>query len=372
MKSLRRAVLVCGTVALAALAVAGTAGAAGALTQAERAPAAPVGANFGPVAASFLSPASGFVLGGANCVPRKPPCRARLAATTTGGAHWRFAGAPNVQLGTAVSEVLFANGRDGWLYGPQLWSTHDGGARWRSLSLGGSVVNMAAAAGRVYAVVQLDHVAGTPWELFSSPAGRDAWTRVGKFTSGLNPEGGPGAGLAVSGRAAWFGSNSVLWATADGVRWHRIPFQCPGTKFGLADIAASSSADVAFLCVAPPIGLGGSRNEVLTSANGGRTVHLTAGGSAAGGGFWLAVPPGRANVISAGGSLNLTILSRSVNGGKTWENFTLPASDGGDQPLNSLAFASRTVEWVVVAGILAPGDLLRTSNTGATWHKVSF
>jgi hypothetical protein len=370
-KSLRRAVLVFGTAALAALTVVGTAGAAGALSQAELAPAAPVGASFNPVAASFLSPASGFVLGGVTCVELKPPCRARLAATATGGAHWRFAGAPNVQLGSAVSEVLFANGRDGWLYGPRLWSTHDGGARWRSLSLGGSVVNMAASAGRVYAVVQLDHVAGTPWELFTSPAGRDAWTRVGKFTSGPNPNAGPGAGLAVSGRAAWFGSTSVLWATADGVHWHRIPFQCPGANFGLFDIAASSPSDVVFLCVGPPIGLGGARYKVLTSANGGRTVHLTAG-TGGGGGFWLAVPPGRANVISAGSSLNVTSLFRSVNAGKTWNNFTVPASDGGDQPLSSLAFASRTVEWVVVVGEFAPGALLRTSNTGATWHKVSF
>jgi hypothetical protein len=371
-KALRRAVLVFGTAALAALTVASPAGATPAITQANQAPAAAVGASFSPVAASFLSPTSGFVLGGVKCVELRPPCSARLAATTTGGAHWRFVGAPDVQLGTAVSEVLFASGRDGWLYGPELWSTHDGGARWRSLSLGGSVVNMAASAGRVYAVVQQDHAAGTPWELFTSPAGRDAWTRIGKITSGPNPEAGPGAGLAVSGRAAWFGSNSNLWAAADGVHWRRIPFRCPGKTFGLFDIAAASSSDVVFLCVGPGIGQGGFRNEVLTSANAGRTVHLAAGGPGGGNQFWLAEPPGRARVISGGGSLNNSVLSRSVNGGKTWENFIVPASDGGPQPLNSLSYVSRTVGWVVVSGIFAPGDLLRTSNAGGTWQKVSF
>ena len=93
---------------------------------------------------------------------------------------------------------------------------------------------MAAAAGNVYAVVSPDPFDGKPQELYRSPAGQDAWARVGTMT------GDPFASLAVSGKAAWFGTSTHLWATADGVRWHKYPFRCPGTGYGLSGIAAAS------------------------------------------------------------------------------------------------------------------------------------
>jgi len=126
---------------------------------------------------------------------------------------------------------VFASRRNGWLYGPGLWATHDGGGRWRRIvlggnvipSLGGGVVAMAAAAGDVYAVVSPDPFHGKPQELYRSPAGQDAWARVGTMT------GDPFASLAVSGKAAWFGTSTHVWTTADGVRWHKYPFRCAGT-----------------------------------------------------------------------------------------------------------------------------------------------
>jgi hypothetical protein len=101
-------------------------------------------ADFGPASASFLSAATGYVLGGLGCRIQRA-CTARLVATADGGAHWHFLKAPVVRLfnsaagtrgqGSRVSSVVFASRRDGWLYGPGLWSTRDGGARWRRISL---------------------------------------------------------------------------------------------------------------------------------------------------------------------------------------------------------------------------------------------
>jgi hypothetical protein len=53
-----------------------------------------------------------------------------------------------------------------------------------------------ASAGTVYAVVRQ----GTDDELSSSPADRDAWARAGTMT---------GSNLAVSGKAAWFGTSTA-------------------------------------------------------------------------------------------------------------------------------------------------------------------
>jgi hypothetical protein len=243
-------------------------------------------ARFQPVSASFKSSARGFVLGAVGC-RQVQACRARLVATTDSGARWRFISAPDVRLfnpagntltqASRVGDVVFASQRIGYLYGPGLWETRDGGATWRRISLagdiapalGGGVVSMAAFAGTVYAVVAPDPFHGKPAELYSSPAGRDAWARVGKLTGGPSV-----ASLAVSGKAAWFGTAAGLWATADGVHWQQDPNPCPASDAGgLGSIAAASASRVVFSCLGDGA-TGHERKDVLSSSDGGKTVHL--------------------------------------------------------------------------------------------------
>ena len=193
--------------------------------------AAPAGAavpaGFRPSSASFYAPAAGVVLGGVGCLPARP-CPARLVATTDGGARWRFLDAP----AAPVTVVMFASPHDGWLYGQTgqygervagLWATDDGGGHWRELSLGGGVIeSMAASAGIAYAVVSPP--GGLADELFASPAGRNAWARVGDLSVSTDT----GSALAVSGRSAWFGGGTSLWATADGIRLAPVRPALPG------------------------------------------------------------------------------------------------------------------------------------------------
>jgi hypothetical protein len=333
---------------------------------------AAVPTGFQPASASSLTPASGFVLGGVGC--KQLPCTARLVATTDGGARWHFVKAPAVRIADGfsakgVSSVMFASARNGWLYGPELRATHDGGAHWRKLSLGGAIEQMAAAAGKVYAVVSRP---GGSSELVASPAGRNDWVRVRHFT---------GDTLAVSGRAAWFAvadpdpgrsRTTRLWATADGVHWHRHTLRCPGVDLGLTSIAAASRSDVVFLCTGN--GAAGSvQKEVLTSSNGGKTIHLAGPAPAEGDPMGIAVPPSRANVITLAAASGASFLDRSANGGKTWVAKTVSGSAGGPF-LSSLSYVSRTVGWVVLGepGLGGPDRLLRTTNAGITWHNVGF
>jgi hypothetical protein len=118
-----------------------------------------------------------------------------------------------------------------------------------------------------------------------------------------------------------------------------------------------------------------THKEVLRSANGGRTEHLTGhapvGGDTNGG---IAVPPHRSKVITiAAVTPGPDYLYRSANGGKTWAGIVVPGTSGGVS-LSSLCYVSRTVGWVVAGG---PGEgsrsrLLRTSDAGRSWHQVSF
>lgn len=66
----------------------------------------------------------------------------------------------------------------------------------------------------------------------------------------------------------------------------------------------------------------------------------------------------------------LDYLYRSANGGKTWAQITVPGTEGGS-PLGSLSYISRTVGFVVAGGPSSQ-KLLRTTDAGATWHKISF
>jgi len=344
--------------------------------------AAAVPASFQPASASFFSARSGYVLGGMGCRPGRAGrpgrgCRAWLAVTIDGGRRWHFAGAPDVRVGGAVSSVVFASAADGWLYGPGLRYTRDGGTRWRTVSLGGAVEQVAASAGRVYAVVAPP--GGKPEELFASPEGRDAWARAGHFTAAR-------AILAVSGRAAWlasastFGTSSThVWATADGARWHRYPLRCPDSghgrgkiTYGLSGMAAASAAHVAFLC-SGGAGLGSVQKEVLTSSDGGQTVHLAGRAPFAGDPVGIALPPGRPQVITLAANSGASFLDRSADGGKTWTRMQVPGTGGGPG-LSCLSYPSPAVGWVVVGN---PGDgsenwLQRTSDAGRTWHKISF
>ena len=326
---------------------------------------ATVPAGFRPSSASFYAPASGVVLGGVGCLPAKP-CTARLVATTDGGARWRFLNAPDAP----VTVVMFASSQDGWLYGQTgqygervggLWATHDGGGHWRELSLGGGVIeSMAASAGIAYAVVSPP--GGSTDELFASPAGRNAWARVGDFSVSTYT----GNALAVSGRSAWFGGGTSLWATADGIHWHRYALRCPagysGNAGGLAGIAAASASHLWLVCVTSP-GAGSQGKDLLLSVNGGRTTRLVetipVGGEVAG----FAAPPGRPEVITLATEFTL---DRSANGGKTW---TRVFPDAGGTSWSPVSYLSPNVGWAVA---VQPGLLLRTTDAGATWHKVSF
>jgi photosystem II stability/assembly factor-like uncharacterized protein len=357
-----------------------------ALAAAPAAPGGPAGrgaavpAGFQPAAASFRSPASGVVLGGVACKGLVrgvwSRCAARLVATADGGVRWHFLTAPGARLvrllstsrGAAVSSVVFASRRNGWLYGPGLWSTHDGGAHWRRVSLGKAIVAMAAASGTVYAVARPAGYlsSGGPSELFASPAGQDAWAPVRSVPVSRAP-----ASLAVSGRAAWFASSTHLRATADGVHWHRYPFRCPVTH-DLANITAASRTHVLFLCTGN--GAAGSSDKVvLSSASGGRAVHLAGRAPSGGSGAIIAVPPHRAKVITLAAESGASFLDRSADGGRTWTQMTVPGSAGGPL-LSSLSYVSRKTGWAVLGepGQGSQNRLLRTSDAGRTWHQASF
>jgi hypothetical protein len=348
------------------------------------APAVP--GSFQPAAASFVSPAWGVVLGGAGCTASRA-CRARLAVTADGGAHWSVMRAPAVWLGGGssppqVSQVVFAGRADGWLYGPfsdHIWVTRNGGASWRQITLPGNVQAMAVAGTAVYAVTGKEYaVAGN--RLYRSPLGRNAWRPASPW-----PQSGPMTGgsiLAVSGHSVWFGSSTYVWTTADGVHWARYPFRCSGLAdtqpYMLAGISAASPRDVAFLCVATP-GTYGDVTKVLVSVNGARSgwQTLTAAAPPVGDVAAFAVAPGRrlgliSIAVVVPDPASFYRIYRLPGLGHSWTTSVIPGATGG--ALNSLQFMSPAAGSFVMGdpGWGIHGELWRTTDAGQIWHPVRF
>jgi photosystem II stability/assembly factor-like uncharacterized protein len=359
--------------ALSLLCLTGASSAASASPAAQAAHTVPVAAlkvpgNFQPGTASFVSRAWGVVLGGSGCTNGRP-CQAQLAVTADGGAHWSLMRAPAVSL-SQVSQVLFANRADGWLYNPYLsghvWVTHNGGASWREITLPGNVETMAASARTVYAVVGSD--------LYRSPVCRNGWTRVNARTPY-----GPmtGTTLAVAGNSVWFASNTFVWTTADGAHWARYALHSPGTAYGvpygLSGIAAANPRDVAFLWGSAQ-GMYHTVMKVQVSVNGGRTERLTPNappseGDTAG----FAVAPGRFGVLLiAVVTPGQDLIYCSANLGETWTTFGTPGTQGGIL-LSSLQFMSPAAACYVWGdpAVGEGGHLMLTANAGRTWYSVA-
>ena len=87
---------------------------------------------FKPAAASFISPGDGWVLGASGC----SACAA-VRKTADGGRTWTVLPSPRGQLPFEhprpgdVSDIAFADSRNGFLFGPALLVSHDGGRSWK-------------------------------------------------------------------------------------------------------------------------------------------------------------------------------------------------------------------------------------------------
>jgi hypothetical protein len=159
-----------------------------------QAPSGPVPPGFGAESFTAISPHTWWLLGSAPC--SSPPCTSILR--TDNGGH-SFVGTPAPRT-TNVSQLRFGNAADGFAYDSQLWVTHDAGANWHQVRLGGAITEMATANGFAYALVRYGHKGAGRLE--RAPLGSDAWTTL------------PAAGSAYAG--LWAHGHDVLVGSGGG------------------------------------------------------------------------------------------------------------------------------------------------------------
>lgn len=299
------------------------------------------------------------MLGTARCIVGAGRCGA-IVRTTDGGSTFAGIPSPPVSVGD-VTQLRFANPRDGYAFDPQLWQTVDGGERWTKVAPPGEVTELEAADGEAYA---LQCAAGSAncqsMGLLRSPVGSRAWRPV-STSAAL----GVGSQLAVSGAELYvlssLGHGVLVYSADKGKSVSRRVDPCePGLDGSVTPAADGSSA----LWAACPTG---TQAGAWLSINGGTTWHVKAGGfsnalrlTAASASVALAWPSQDVAAAPSGS------LDRTTNGGKTFSVVLSGSSSwaGFSDPSRAYALLASS------QATLGATRLFESNDGGATWHLV--
>lgn len=290
---------------------------------------------------SWVSPTDGWALAAQPCAAGT--C-ARLEHTNDGGRSWEAL--PNPPAGVldatyncaglaCVTGLVFGSPAVGYLYGPGLLMTTDGGQSWR-VQHGPQVETVTAWGGHVYRVAYYHTGCPGPCQpsLEEAPIGSSRWqTLIARLVTPGRSSAAQIVGSGSTLMTALYGSQAgpvsaqavVYRSVDDGASWRRQGDPCSGRGPGgkreeedLLDLAAAPGGFYAGLC-APHVGTG---TFVITSADGGRAWKTDGSVPGLQGYALLAAASPRTIAVStpatSGGGSDTARLLVSTDGGQRW------------------------------------------------------
>jgi hypothetical protein len=356
------------------------------------APGAAVPANFQPTSVTFVGPHLGAVIGqagtpgacagGADCTS--------LAGTDDYGSTWFGVSAPPTVApdgADGVSQLRFLNATQGFAFGPGLWVTQNGGAKWAQVGLpsGVRVTDLETLDGEVFAVWARCTGTGpdfaahcTSFTLESAPASGGRWHAV-RGATGLRS-----GGAASSAALVLAGGTTADPATATG---YLLAPDGTVRSGNLAGAAWTSQGQAGCRPGRPQAGTAQPAGALLTSQSG-RLYLLCTGATASGSGSgqvlhvstdggrtWQALPGvprlGRATSLAAASTGTVVLATTkgieiSLDGGTSWQTALPPAAG----PPGGFGYVGMTD---AEHGVAVPADaslhqIWITLNGGQSWH----
>lgn len=306
-----------------------------------------------------------------------------ISRTNDGGLHWTpLCSVP----GLLIARILFADRRNGWLYGSRLYATHDGGRTWRRMPLHGSQTMVDLSGTSVW---RLDSACGTAinhchFTLLRSVAGSEHWHLASR------PPVAPRIGSSITranAKVAWITGGAsptmnsqrlALVATTDGgTNWQRLPMPCNRTGFGAlyGSLVAYTAVDLWLFCASEP-SAGSQAKSVFRSFDGGHSWRLIARspvfgnssaavGSFSGSGYLNDVAVTSPN--DAWVALGRGTLIHSGDGGRTWHQaIPIQRADPGGGGVGPIQFVDPRHGWL----LSFPSLLFRTIDGGQQWQAM--
>jgi photosystem II stability/assembly factor-like uncharacterized protein len=336
--------------------------------------AVPVPAGFQPISATFVSATVGWVLGSVPCDATRCPA---IVHTTDGGATWARIAAPKTTVGrspvdetsTGISAIRFANAKDGWVFGPQLWATHDGGAKWAHVSIGGlpkdsPVRGLEAARGSVHAVV---YDGGQDFRIASAKVATNTWTLASvRVPVGAGPD--PRPQLVLSGTGGWVLENDRTVVSGAQLRngswvtWKPVCLDVVGP----AVLAASSATNLVAAC---DVGaLSDAKGDHLFASHDAGASFAEVGAATPLGAAAVIATPGVTTIVIGGTVDAGSELFASYDGGQTWSGVLPPAA----ATFADLGFTTPTQGIVIQTEQSGTSRMLMSHDAGKTWTPVAF
>jgi photosystem II stability/assembly factor-like uncharacterized protein len=331
----------------------------------------PAPAHFSPIDFSFIGASFGWSLG-QTC--GDTTCTAHLARTTDAGHSWHALPDPGMSTSEdaqpAVKAIRFGNQEHGWLYGPGLWSTHDGGRSWKRLKLGGGdVVALEELDKTAWAVVQLCTGSGAcGLSFWAAPMGSDTFVRRSYIPAAEDVRMEwqlVRAGSSSGWLSGWGNGGSKLLRTTDGGKtWAVIANPCAGTGNASYEQRLTRYDNQHLWVVCGSDAASGSQKKVLFRTSDAGT-HW---GNRNDGPFRGIL----ADLFALGATQTALMatshsgLLRTTDGGVTWKVVADDCCDYGFGKIESIDF---THVWAIGFGANA---IFYSADRGRTWGKFAF
>ena len=341
---------------------------------------------------TWVSDQHGWALAAAPCGRGLCP---RLATTTDGGRSWTELPAPPGRVagpdGSAdcvrvacVSQVRFATATVGYLFGPALFQTSDGGRSWRRVP-GRPVEALEPSAGTVVRV-EYDHT-GCPGPcdrtVQEATAGSAAWHTMLRIPAAAAAD-GVAAQLVRQGTSVIYipvyghvaggagQAHTVIFRSTDGgTTWQRLADPCGGTGLDEHDTSGLAAAPGGFAAVLCPPRSGTGTTFVRTSADNGSSW-----------GPPRLVPAAMEHrVIAAASAAHLVVATGGETGEGPFRYELLASGDGGLHWSTAVSGTARLDRRAPAAAFLGfedakvgrwisdPHDIWTTRDGGQHWRR---